>query len=207
VIDVEPGTGWWTDILAPYLARTGGHYIAAGADLNDPAVGSEARTYRAAFEAKYIGKPALYGNVSFVGFGTLSGPLAPPGSVDLILVSRATHNWVRNGLIHKAFADFYAALKRGGILAIEDHRAPAGADPAKGDGMEQLQRRATAEARVRDHALARHEGLELGARGLQVAVVLSGLSIVTGAVWLFAVSGVLGAVSAVYALLAAISVI
>jgi len=80
-------------------------------------------------------------------------------------------------------------------------------DPAKGDGMEQLQRRATAEARVRDHALARHEGLELGARGLQVAVVLSGLSIVTGAVWLFAVSGVLGAVSAVYALLAAISVI
>ena len=50
------------------------------------------------------------------------------------LASWVTHNWVSNGLIHKAFADFYAALKPGGILAIEDHRAPAGADPAKGDG-------------------------------------------------------------------------
>ena len=36
VIDVAPGSGWWTDILAPYLARTGGRYIAAVADLADP---------------------------------------------------------------------------------------------------------------------------------------------------------------------------
>ncbi len=133
VIDVEPGSGWWTDIIAPYLAQTGGRYIAAGADLNDPAVTSEARKDRAAFEAKYVGRPVPYGNVSVVGFGTRSGPLAPPASVDLILVSRETHNWV-GGFIQKAFADFYAALKPGGILAIEDHRAPAGADPARGDG-------------------------------------------------------------------------
>ena len=133
VIDVQPGTGWWTDILAPYLARTGGRYIAAAADLNDPAVSSEGRAGRTAFEARYVGKPAIYGNVSVVGFGTKSGPLAPPGSVDLVLVSRETHNWV-GPFIQKAFADFYAALKPGGILAIEDHRALAGADPAKGDG-------------------------------------------------------------------------
>ncbi len=134
VIDVAPGSGWWTDILAPYLAQTGGRYIAASADLNDPKVSDEGRKARAAFEAKYLGKPAIYGNVSVAGFGAQSGPLAPAGSVDLVLVSRETHNWVRNGFIHKAFTDFYAALKPGGVLAIEDHRAPAGADPAKGDG-------------------------------------------------------------------------
>ncbi len=134
VIEVQPGAGWWTDILAPYLARTHGHYIAAGADLNNPSLSSEGRKDRAAFEAKYVGKPALYGDVSVAGFGPTSGPLAPAGSVDLVLVSRETHNWVRNDFIQKAFADFHAALKPGGILAVEDHRAPAGADPAKGDG-------------------------------------------------------------------------
>lgn len=93
---------------------------------------------------------------------------------------------------------------------IDKARAEAArmqSDPAKGDGMEQLQQRAKAEEHVRDHQLERHEGLELGARGLQIAVVLSGLAIVTGALWLFAVSGALGAVSAVYALLVGLSVV
>jgi predicted methyltransferase len=135
VIDVAPGGGWWTDILAPYLARTGGRYIGALADLNDPKVSDGARKGRAAFEAKYEGDAKLYGAVSAVGFGQVSGPLAPPGSVDLVLVSREIHDWAQvDGFTRKAFGDFHAALKRGGVLAIEDHRAADGADPKKGDG-------------------------------------------------------------------------
>jgi len=155
VIDVSPGTGWWTDILAPYLARTGGRYIAAVSDLADPKLSDEARRGRAAFEAKYVGHPQLYGDVTLVGFGRASGPLAPPGSVDLVLVSRETHNWVTNGFIDKAFGDFHAALKPRGVLAVEDHRAPAGSDPAKGDGY-------IPESYVIDHAKA--DGFALAAR-------------------------------------------
>ena len=52
-----------------------------------------------------------------------------------MLISRETHNWVKPpGFMQKALGDFHAALKKGGSLAIEDHRAPDGADPAKGDG-------------------------------------------------------------------------
>jgi len=135
VIDVAPGTGWWTDMLAPYLARTGGRYIAATADLNDPKTSDGARKGRAAFESKYEADPKLYGNVSAVGFGQVSGPLAAPGTVDLVLVSREIHDWAMvDGFVQKAFGDFHAALKRGGVLAIEDHRAVDGADPKKGDG-------------------------------------------------------------------------
>ena len=135
VIDVDPGAGWWTDILAPYLARTRGRYIAAVADLNDPKVSDEGRKARAAFEAKYVADPKLKDVVTVVGFGRASGALAPGGSVDLVLVSRETHNWVRPpGFMQKALGDFHAALKPAGILAIEDHRAADGADPAKGDG-------------------------------------------------------------------------
>src|SRR5271156_215736 len=94
VIEVDPGSGWWTDILAPYLARTGGHYIAAVADLADPKVSDGAKKGRAAFEAKYQGDAKLYGDVRTTGFGAVSGALAPAGTVDLVLVSRETHNWV-----------------------------------------------------------------------------------------------------------------
>jgi len=93
------------------------------------------RDRRAAFESKYEADPKLYGNVSAVGFGQVSGPLAAPGTVDLVLVSREIHDWAMvDGFVQKAFGDFHAALKRGGVLAIEDHRAVDGADPKKGDG-------------------------------------------------------------------------
>ncbi|HEY1427474.1 MAG TPA: methyltransferase [Caulobacteraceae bacterium] len=132
VTDVAPGTGWWTDILAPYLARTGGRYIAAMADLTDPKVSDGARKARAAFEAKYGADRKFYGNVTTAGFGLHSGPLAPPGTVDLVLVSREIHDWaVVDGYTEKAFADFHAALKPGGVLAVEDHRAPDSWDPKK----------------------------------------------------------------------------
>ncbi|MBS0411248.1 MAG: class I SAM-dependent methyltransferase [Proteobacteria bacterium] len=134
VIDVGPGAGWWTDILAPYLAATHGRYIAAGADLNNPKLSEGARKDRAAFEAKYADH-AVYGDVSVAGFGRVSGPLAPPASVDFALVSREMHNWAQvDGFPEKALGDLHAALKTGGILAVEDHRAPDGADPRKGDG-------------------------------------------------------------------------
>jgi len=137
VIDISPAKGWWTDILAPYLAATGGHYIgaSASADPNDPTVSAAGHKAVAAFVAKYGADPKLYGDVKVTGFGPRSGPLAPAGSVDLILVSREIHNWpAQPGFTQKAFADFYAALKPGGYVAVEDHRAPDGADPLKGNG-------------------------------------------------------------------------
>ncbi len=155
VIDVNPGGGWWTDIIAPYLAATHGRYIAAGADLNSPKLSDGARKDRAAFEARYADH-AVWGDVGVVGFGKVSGALAPPASVDLVLVSREIHNWAQaDGFTQKALGDFRAALKVGGVLAVEDHRAPDGADPKKGDGY-------ISEAWVIDQA--RQAGFKLDAR-------------------------------------------
>jgi predicted methyltransferase len=135
VVDVAPGAGWWTDILAPYLKQTGGHYIAAVADLGDPKTSDGAKKGRAAFEAKYEADPATWGDVKSANFGLHSGPLAAPGTVDLVLVSREIHDWAQvDGMVQKAFGDFRAALKPGGVLAVEDHRGAEGHDPKTGDG-------------------------------------------------------------------------
>ncbi|MFM7273429.1 MAG: class I SAM-dependent methyltransferase, partial [Gammaproteobacteria bacterium] len=62
-------------------------------------------------------------------FGPKSAPL-PAGSFDFILTARSTHGWINAGTADKMFADFFQALKPGGILALEQHRANEGTDPS-----------------------------------------------------------------------------
>jgi predicted methyltransferase len=130
VVDLQPGGGYWTQILAPYAAHTGGRYIAGVADLNDPALSPGARKGRAAFEAKFADQ-ALYGKIVMANFGKASAPFAPPGTVDLVLTSRELHNWAPAGKLDKLMDDAFAALKPGGILAVEDHRADPGPEAPK----------------------------------------------------------------------------
>ena len=135
VVEIGPGEGWWTEILAPYAARTGGRYVMALADTANPELPAAARAAADAFEARYRGQPALYGEFARTGFGPRSGALAKANSVDIILVARAFHNWARQeGFTDKAMRDFATALKPGGVLAVEQHRALEGADPKAGTG-------------------------------------------------------------------------
>lgn len=129
VIEVQPGAeAWWTEILAPYAASTNGKYIAGVADLNNPKISDAAKKARADFEARFADK-GKYGAVGLTGFGPVSGPLGPANSADLVLSARSVHGWIRANMVDKAFGDFYAVLKPGGVLAIEQHRAaPGGAD-------------------------------------------------------------------------------
>ncbi|HEX8380330.1 MAG TPA: methyltransferase domain-containing protein, partial [Allosphingosinicella sp.] len=134
ILEVGPGAGWWTEILAPYARATGGRFIATGPDISSPTASAAARKARSDFEAKYA-NAARYGTVNVWGFGATSAPLPEPGSVDFILVARAFHNWARQGeFTDKAMRDFSAALKPGGVLAVEQHRALEGADPKAGTG-------------------------------------------------------------------------
>jgi predicted methyltransferase len=132
VVEVSPGGGYWTEILAPYAKATGGTYVAGVADLANPKLSDGARKGRAAFEARFA-DPAKYGKVQFVNFGSVAGPLGAPGSADLVLTARNVHNWTdQPGVADKIFADFFAVLKPGGLLAVEDHRADPKAETDKG---------------------------------------------------------------------------
>ncbi|MBL8555144.1 MAG: class I SAM-dependent methyltransferase [Phenylobacterium sp.] len=122
VIEISPGGGYWTEILAPYAKATGGTYVATAADLANPSLSEGARRGRAAFETKF-GDQAKYGAVRYVNFGTQSGPLGAPNSADLVMTSRNIHNFMMQNMLDKVLRDAHAVLKPGGILAVEEHRS------------------------------------------------------------------------------------
>ncbi|MFN3583781.1 class I SAM-dependent methyltransferase [Phenylobacterium sp.] len=122
VVEISPGTGYWTEILAPYAKATGGKYVAAVADLDNPKLSDGARKGRADFEAKYA-DAATFGQIAYVGFGPVSKPLGAAGSADLVITARNIHNWATQpGMLDKAMKDFHDVLKPGGVLAVEEHR-------------------------------------------------------------------------------------
>lgn len=123
VLELQPGAGWWTEILAPYAARTGGRYYTTGADLENPEVSDGARAGRARFEQRFAAQPDIYGAINVLNFGANSAPL-PAETFDFILSARSVHGWLRFGIMDKVLPEVAAALKPGGILAIEQHRAP-----------------------------------------------------------------------------------
>ena len=135
VVEMWPGVGWYTEILAPYLARGGGKLFAAGFETGPDADAAQLQVM-SRFEGRFTSDRRLYGDVAITAFGPTSGPLATPGTVDLVLFLRSLHAWMAAGIAEKAFADAYAALKPGGVLGVEQHRGASGGDqdPAAASG-------------------------------------------------------------------------
>lgn len=127
IVEITPGAGWWTQILAPYARMSNGHYIAAFGDLGAPNISDAARGGRAEF-LRNFGDDRIYGRIEAVDFGTRVGLALPDESADFILVARAFHNWARvEGATEQYISEFARVLRPGGVLAVEQHRAAPGA--------------------------------------------------------------------------------
>ncbi|NPT34990.1 class I SAM-dependent methyltransferase [Paraburkholderia xenovorans] len=126
VLEIEPGGGWYTEILAPYLHGRGKLYEAQY-DGPQGVPSAEAQASRAAFARKLAATPAVYGKVvvGTLHAGQFSG-FPADASVDEVLTFRNIHNWIKDGQIDANLRAFYAALKPGGVLGVEEHRAAPG---------------------------------------------------------------------------------
>jgi predicted methyltransferase len=125
VVELAPGGGWYTEILAPYL-HDKGRLIAAGEAPDSPNAG--ARRYADNLTKKLGTKPALYGKVERAVFEPPRAiAIAKPNSVDLVLTFRNLHNWLDDGDpgLKKVMDEVYKVVKPGGVLGIVDHRLPA----------------------------------------------------------------------------------
>jgi len=129
VVEVWPGGGWYTQVIAPYLKQGGGKYYAAGFSRQ----GASDRTLQsiATFRDTYADKPDMYGDVEMTVLGD-EGDIAPDGSADAVLTFRNVHNWTVHDKAEENFAKFYRALKAGGVLGVVDHRADGAGLPPDG---------------------------------------------------------------------------
>lgn len=125
VVEVYPGGGWYSEILAPYLKASGRYYAAM------PYVAPGATGYFANAGKAYRDRLAADAEAfSAVEITALSPPehtaLAPAGSADLVLTFRNVHNWMGAKNAEGMFAAFFTALKPGGVLGVVEHRANPG---------------------------------------------------------------------------------
>lgn len=124
VVEIRPGGGYWTDLLAPYLAAGKGQLIVTS---GDPEKMTPTQIVgRDRFLARYKDNQALYGTLNLGVFAANSDkPLAPAGSVDLIISSRNFHGFVLQNIKDYAIKSMFDALKPGGLVGIEQHRGDA----------------------------------------------------------------------------------
>ena len=131
VLEIWPGGGWYSEILAPVLRDKGKLYLAGNA-IENPKLPAWQREAREKQEAAYAKRPALFGKPVFTSLGPPEYlAIAPAGSMDMVLTFRNVHNWsAQSSSTQRAdalvFKAFYEALKPGGILGVVEHRANPG---------------------------------------------------------------------------------
>jgi predicted methyltransferase len=128
VFEYAQGSGWYTEILAPLLAREGTLYLTGyDATSSDP----QQRFASQATELFLTAPGNLYEKVETVTQKDLKAPpvLGEPDSLDMVLVIRMMHNVHRFDMWDQLMPSIHTALKPGGVLGVVQHRAEPGADP------------------------------------------------------------------------------
>lgn len=126
VVETWPDGGWFTEVLAPAL-RDSGRYVAAHYPLDHASTNRGQRASRVAFEAKLKADPVVYGKTMLSDLATPDRlAMVPPGTADLVLSFRSVHVWAYRAVDDLMFKAAFDALKPGGFLGVEDHRAIEG---------------------------------------------------------------------------------
>ena len=131
VIELAPGGGWYTEILAPFLYDRG-HLIEASTPTDSKS--KFMQKMATAFDRKLKADPNVYGHLAKVI------PFAPPAQVDLgpansadmALTFRNAHDWMNRSpqTLEAVFKAAFDALKPGGVFGVVEHRAKPFADAA-----------------------------------------------------------------------------
>lgn len=124
VVEITPGRGWYSEILAPLL-RSNGEFTAIiyDADLTNNAYLKKLNGF---YKTKLGDNPEIYSNVRLEEINHKSPIFDLDSSADFVLTFRNVHNWAKSGTTDEMFRSFYKSLKTGGVLGVVEHRARSG---------------------------------------------------------------------------------
>ncbi len=125
VVELSPGGGWYTAILAPVLRERGQLRVTSGDPNGDPK--SESTRDALAMQKRFQGAPDVFDKVQALIVADGKPPsFGAPESADMVLTFRNFHNWVGDPSMGQLLGAAFAVLKHGGVLGLTDHRAKPG---------------------------------------------------------------------------------
>jgi predicted methyltransferase len=121
VVELSPGGGWYTEILAPYLRKEGKLYAAG---FNPESEVEYRRKGAKRYADKLAANPEIYDKIEVT---ILEPPdkleIAPAGSADMIVTFRNFHGWMDGSdKVDTILRAIFRTLKPGGVFALVQHR-------------------------------------------------------------------------------------
>lgn len=125
VLELFPGGGWYTEVLAPFLHGTGALHV-GNYDPDGPEDQYITRIANMVVD-KLASDERLYGEVVHQIFipGT-QVTIEEDGVFDVVLSFRNAHGWARRGVMEETLAEIHRVLRRGGTFGLVTHRAAEG---------------------------------------------------------------------------------
>ncbi len=127
VIEINPGGGWYSEIVAP-VVNGQGQYIAAMIDPGIEGAPGYAARQAEGMQTKLAEQSEHYGSARVQLYNPAEPEFGDAGSADMVLTFRNVHGWINGGQAETMFQAFFTALKPGGTLGVVQHRAAADAD-------------------------------------------------------------------------------
>lgn len=144
VVELAPGGGWYTEILAPLLHDQGQLTLSVSSPDGPESYYGTRQTK--AFVEKKASQPDIYGNIELAivdatietddagkvkSIKVNATDLGPAGSADVVLTFRSSHGWYNREALAMTYAAAFDVLRSGGVFGVVQHRAPEGADPSQ----------------------------------------------------------------------------
>ena len=137
VVEYGPGGGWYTRILAPYLAPSG-QYIAINADSSTSSFPDRAREARTkGWPESFPGAAAKWTGVDakkILAFESDELPDDMKGKVDRVLIFRSLHGMLNGNRADSELRALRDMLADDGMVGVVQHRAKKDASYAMSNG-------------------------------------------------------------------------
>lgn len=116
VLEIEPGNGWYAELLAPILADRGKLVLAGPSPEGKSAVARLA----AQLQTKLQSNEQLFGRAEYRVIRDFT--LGEPSSIDLVVSFRNAHVWRHRGDEKPLYQAIFDVLKPGGVFGLVQHR-------------------------------------------------------------------------------------